>query len=116
MFNKQPDADLSARGSEETRLQISGFDQAPAVVAYALSVRVAGRPAAGSSRYTEDLEIAKQWVDAGGYAGLVKAWRLPNGRLALRDPITAAVPTAPNITALGDTFCTTRAPSFSELL
>lgn len=77
----------------------AGWLEAPAVAAFCLNtreelhLRYGFMKSGGSSRppmrYTEDIEVAKSWLDSNpgeNRAQLVKAWRLPNGQLCLRDP------------------------------
>lgn len=47
----------------------------------------------GGGFHTEELDKAMHALDTGKFlVRLVKAWRLPDGRLALRDPTSAGVP------------------------
>lgn len=64
----------------------------PAVALYWLQTREEVNKRNGTYpvyRYTENIELAKRWVDLGEYARLVKGWRLPNGKYSLTDPAKA---------------------------
>jgi len=52
-----------------------------------------------TGRYTEDAGEAFKWVQGGGIARLMRLWRLPDGRLVLKDPRTGGIPLAKMLTA-----------------
>lgn len=97
MFNKRPNeaqptnGDCKAPGEEFVAITLP--DQAPAIAVYMLRWKHVGAdryiPVVG---YTEQLEPAMVHIDAGGIVSLIKAWKLPDGRIALRNPNIGGVP------------------------